>query len=339
MPIEELKEQSKIVQHSRSDFTRRLSRLLIAESILATLRPVVAFCFLGIAIYAVYSRSWIFLCASFAGTLAVGFLNSSLHHHVFRKIQSIFDSRARIIAGRVLSGTTQKFSLFLRPFSADGGLNDRFGGDDPIPGQFEPSLALAMEAFAPLITVFPQPPEPPSSAFKIWTEKREYIRDRAACYGGGRLQLGTDRWRPVVELLMKEASVVFVVPGHTGGSTWEIEKICSANLLHKTVWIMPPKGARKFYSSDWSKAAEVCCRYGIELPESRRAGRIFTFNPDGTVADTFFYAHGKRYLRHWLLQLLRENAYRTGQEFSAKSSSPKVEQTETAEGAVPPLTY
>ncbi len=103
--------------------------------------------------------------------------------------------------------------IFLRSFQDDG--ND----GSPL---LEKDLNAALRAYGPFVAIGRPGELRPAAA------ARQYFR--------------ADRWQEAVAALMDESGAIIVVPGLTPSLDWEIAQVVGRGHLHKTIFVLPPRG-------------------------------------------------------------------------------------------------
>jgi hypothetical protein len=191
-----------------------------------------------------------------------------------QKRQITRDLRAALLLDRLQQGAAEPFSLYLRSFAQEERLKRRKGlwwyllleGD--FFGLDRETLDLLVSSEAPY--------RYPTIALGRPGEK----------LGAGRLPSTDADWEALVLLLMRQAQVIFIVPGTSEGVMWEMERL--KDYRAKTVYLMPPT---KYYHGDarsaarhWHELRHTFMRRDIFLPGYDPKGALFTLDERGRVA-------------------------------------------------------
>jgi ankyrin repeat protein len=177
-------------------------------------------------------------------------------------IQQGMDKKARMISRiieiseRENKKIDENFGLYLRAFST----TDRL----PVNGiDLETSIAYSISH---LLT------------FVALGQPGEHI-------GAGRIETEDFRWRNMAEDLIRNASIVLMIPSGRPGTIWEIRFLKENNFLEKTIFMMPPEmpfiGRR--YSFEWQEAVSRLKELGIILPPHYSKGLLFRLNSEGRI--------------------------------------------------------
>ena len=216
-----------------------------------------------------------FATASFAvGT--VGKLNIKRH-------QKYRDRRAESILNSILtSNSPNPFSLYLRSFDTTGKLLEILEKKTVLPFTYDDTdletfIACAVEPYAPLI------------ALGI---KGEQI-------GAGRILCDGSNWENCMEILAKNAKIIFAIPYDTDGTKTEINFIKNNNLIRKTIFVMPPQAVKNLdWKKQWEKATYGIEKFGFNLPRYNPAGMLFYMkNPKEVKYREDFVAVSYTHLR------------------------------------------
>jgi hypothetical protein len=103
--------------------------------------------------------------------------------------------------------------------------------------------------------------------------------------GAARVTSTDSGWRADFERLSGGASVIFLIPGPSDGTLWEIGALHERGSFASTVFIMPPEtriGGRRM-SDIWTDLLRQPQLSGFEIPAYRPDGAVFTLNGDGTI--------------------------------------------------------
>lgn len=191
------------------------------------------------------------------------------------------DKRAAEIMRECTAGSAQDFSLYLRAFETTARMPYEAGFSvsavdlrqaDDAETDLETGLAEAVEGDIPLVA----------------------LGKPGEHHGAGRILTSDDRWQSDLALLADKATILFMVPSVRPGTLWEVDRIISDRLLHKTIWFQPPtrtgwlrKLTRRQNEFDWVAAwgpiaAQLRSR-DIDFPDYDRQGCIFTIGNDGRL--------------------------------------------------------
>lgn len=110
--------------------------------------------------------------------------------------------------------------------------------------------------------------------------------------GASKVTVDDDDWKEVFANMASKASLIFIVPFATAGTHHEMMALADdAQLLRKTVWIMPPSyfGFRwsvlfAFRKKPWERVRKLLAANHLELPRYSRHGGLFIFNKLGSPA-------------------------------------------------------
>lgn len=187
-----------------------------------------------------------------------------------RRVQANRNELAASIRSRALEGgSPPPFFLYLRPFDTTARLtqpvaypsseNFRFWAGA---AELEQRLANALEPCAPLIG----------------------LAGPGAALGAGRAGAADAEWQQVINALLMHCRTVFLVPGVSAGTMWEIETIrARPDFLDRTVFIMPTASDDFPVQQHWEDATRALKTLGMTLPPYKREGLLFTLNADGEV--------------------------------------------------------
>src|SRR5688572_30082862 len=156
-----------------------------------------------------------------------------------RHEQRTRDKNAEKLLEQVLSGKTSRFVLYLRPFflashvqvktrdnSYSGFWKKWFYPD----ADFEWIIRDGVRSIGPLMGL---------------TEPGE------GHSGAGRISLTLDPnktidWKSSIETLIETSELVIVIPSVSSGMTWELDLLKRKQLLHKCVFVIPPRASSGF---------------------------------------------------------------------------------------------
>jgi hypothetical protein len=115
--------------------------------------------------------------------------------------------------------------------------------------------------------------------------------DVAFTYVGGALHPGgadwtvstseTSDWQAAVEVLLRLADVVLLVPGYTPGMQWELRHVAEQGYLTRALLVMLPRSCDADAAGRWEGARAVASAFGLALPPYDDAGAFLRFGADG----------------------------------------------------------
>jgi hypothetical protein len=186
------------------------------------------------------------------------------------------DLKAALLLERLQEGRKESFSLYLRSFSQEETLKRKKGiwwylfleGD--IFGIDKETLDLLISSEV----------------------RRRYpmiaIGRPGDKLGAGRLPSSDSDWETLALLLMKEAKVIFIVPGTSRGVAWEMMNL--KGYFQKTIYIMPPV---KYYYGDkeeaekhWSATQQEFVQHGFFFPDYDSKGGLLMLDESGRIAKS-----------------------------------------------------
>lgn len=99
--------------------------------------------------------------------------------------------------------------------------------------------------------------------------------------GAGRILAGEQEWRPAIDLLLRHAQLIVMLPSSRAGTLQEIALILSSDLITRTVMIDPPNidVPRKHYdhATEWAKVQAAFKQASFQLPDENRGGTLIFF--------------------------------------------------------------
>lgn len=106
-------------------------------------------------------------------------------------------------------------------------------------------------------------------------------------YGATRMiaAAGGTEWQSTLKLLEETVDLILMVPNLSEGVRWEIELLSERRSLGKTLFVMPPLATDIDVPRLWAEATPMMAEYGLDLPTYQPHGIIFSFGPDGKVAE------------------------------------------------------
>ena len=126
--------------------------------------------------------------------------------------------------------------------------------------------------------------------------------------GAARVRTGDETWQSDIEQLLRWAKGVLVIPSDHAGTRWELELLRSEGLLHKCVFVMPPRSRRFDWRLRWEQARAALSGAGFELPSYSKRGMLFTLDREGRICDARVFGLWFRWLqRRSILKMLSRN--------------------------------
>ncbi|MEU8989401.1 hypothetical protein AB0C98_23725 [Streptomyces sp. NPDC048558] len=152
-----------------------------------------------------------------------------------------------------------------------------------------------------------------------------------ALSGSAQVRAQSADWKKLVDLLIREAELLIIVPSAQPGTFWELQQIRYRKKLRKTIFIMPENSARSprmeyaenqyfgkpfirrtnpgmhilNHQAEWQRVAVEAAKTGIHLPQYQRTGAAFTLGEDGNVSKLLplnIIPHARRKRRlQWLI--------------------------------------
>lgn len=104
--------------------------------------------------------------------------------------------------------------------------------------------------------------------------------------GAGRITTDDEKWQTDIRVLMDRARAILAVPSNRPGTMWEMETLRTANMLHKVIFIMPPRSRGDLDTrASWEQAREAMTGHGLEPPAYDDRGLLFEVGPDGRICN------------------------------------------------------
>ena len=104
--------------------------------------------------------------------------------------------------------------------------------------------------------------------------------------GAGRIVTNDEKWQADIRVLMDRARAILVVPSDRPGTMWEMDTLKTANLLHKVIFIMPPRSKGDLDTRErWELARQALIGHGLEPPPYDDRGLLFEVAPDGRICN------------------------------------------------------
>jgi len=210
-------------------------------------------------------RIWILI-----GGLLIA-LSVWLRRRIRQMLQAASDRKAGRIMEDLVEGeatTDSAYLVYLRAFETTGKLKApwfMFAHDLGLQrlrsSEQESYLASAVRKLGPLVAL---------------GEPGEHL-------GAGRIKTSDADWQQAVKQLVENAKAVLIIPSDRPGTVWEVNHLRTENLLHKTVFIMPPEARGFDWRARWHEARKALGDFGAALPEYDRHGLMFRLNQDGQV--------------------------------------------------------
>lgn len=99
--------------------------------------------------------------------------------------------------------------------------------------------------------------------------------------GAGRILAGEQEWRAAIDLLLKHAQLIVMLPSSRAGTLQEISMILGSDLITRTVMIDPPNinVPRKHYdhATEWAKVQAAFKQASFQLPDEKIGGTLIFF--------------------------------------------------------------
>jgi hypothetical protein len=84
---------------------------------------------------------------------------------------------------------------------------------------------------------------------------------------GGKVTSTESQWQEDVEILSKNAKLIFVVPHDSPGCLWELKFMRENTLLNKAIFILPAQASmEEDIDSSWEQIQASFKQYGFQLP-------------------------------------------------------------------------
>ncbi len=104
--------------------------------------------------------------------------------------------------------------------------------------------------------------------------------------GAGRIATDDAKWQTDIRVLMDRARAILCVPSDRPGTMWEMDTLKTANLLHKVIFIMPPRSKGDLDTKErWELARQALIGHGLEPPPYDNRGLLFEVGPDGRICN------------------------------------------------------
>jgi hypothetical protein len=101
--------------------------------------------------------------------------------------------------------------------------------------------------------------------------------------GAGRIETDDASWQEKIDLLLKYAATIVMIPSYREGTLWEVDWLRANDALVRTLFLLPPTDSDTGLDvkSHWEQTAARFRDYGIILPPFDRRGAMFYIQPDG----------------------------------------------------------
>jgi hypothetical protein len=231
-------------------------------------------------------------------------IGAFLRDRAIRHEQLLRNKDGEAIFRKVRLGQPAQFVLYLRPFFIashapvrirDTGFTDTFSKEArPLEVDFEWIMAEGVQSVGPLLCL------------------REPDETHV---GGGRIEITPEQndtildWKAAIDSLIELAALVLVIPSHTSGMIWELDRLKQRNLLHKCVFVIPPRTKTRD-SSQTNNFNELHDRERnilhamtsrkLAVPKFRSNGLLYTLDRQGLVETVYefsehpIYEHAKQ---------------------------------------------
>ena len=103
--------------------------------------------------------------------------------------------------------------------------------------------------------------------------------------GAARVSSTDAQWRGDFSRLSAGAVAIFLIPGDTDGTLWEIDALRASRAFERTVFVMPPDAnvGDAWVSQHWRRMLAHPRLANLEFPSYRANGAVFTLNNDGSI--------------------------------------------------------
>jgi len=225
--------------------------------------------------------------------------------------QQVIDA---LLADFTLGGADQKRSLTIYVRAAEGiqiAGRQLMGGEVVVPDGFDERTTLGSLIFLrPLITsgrlvVRNRFQRPTALTVRYAREPEEVtlegalnrilaehfsvvsIGGRPESYGPSRLLTGDDDWKRVFDFVLEDCVLVMLVPHVSDGVRWEVEQLIARNLLHKTIFVMPPLTEHLDVATMWEEGRALLGELELRLPRYDGEGMFVHLDADGQVSSSW----------------------------------------------------
>jgi hypothetical protein len=132
--------------------------------------------------------------------------------------------------------------------------------------------------------------------------------------GAGRIVTEDANWMRDIVGLMHRAKGILLVPSTRPGTLWEIETLKREALLHKVIFIMPPRTHGEFDTAErWELGRQAMHGHALEAPEHLERGLLFAVGADGKVSHVEpLLLNSARQVRKSMKRILRHKAPKGG---------------------------
>ena len=124
--------------------------------------------------------------------------------------------------------------------------------------------------------------------------------------GAGRIVTVDNRWQVDIDLLIRRATGILLVPSDRPGTLWEIDKLHREGMLPKVIFVMPPLAQGGYDSTArWNAARAAAADIGLDLPPYDPQGLLFELDAQGHFLQAeALLAHAPRAMRRSFRRLL-----------------------------------
>lgn len=244
------------------------------------------------------SMSFLFAVVTVGIGVAIGMFGTALIESANTFNQEHRNLQCRSLTDKIKAGQNPSFYLYLRPFVADAGLEGK--------NYEKPHFAVS-----PL----------------FFTEGERYRfeqRFSKACKNITVISIGNvsdgisiprlitteSNWFEEFQLLARSSNGILIIPNTFGalsrGIKREIEWLSSNGLLHHCVFIQPFASGEEgaLFKSTWADAIREFAKFGIQLPDYKPKGSMFTLSEKHKHCNSIELAFSGRQFKKNLLKLL-----------------------------------
>jgi hypothetical protein len=197
---------------------------------------------------------------------ALGILLAASGATLFSSLAELYGQRARDIGAAAIFETLKRgarprqYALYLRPFASTNVIGKTVGvGMQSERIELETQIERATRPIGPLIAL---------------GAPLEHV-------GAGRIQVPDEEWRSAIDLLLKQASLIIMLPSSRAGTLQEIALILGSDLIKRTVMIDPPNidvPKREYdHTIEWARVQAAFTKASFELPDEGRGGALIFF--------------------------------------------------------------
>jgi hypothetical protein len=218
------------------------------------------------------------------------------------ELQKTRDKNAVVLKNKYLSLISEDeaagFSLYLRPFDSTDILQSQSASGVDSRGGY---LTLDMESLIERSM---------SKKFPLIA-----LGKPGEMIGAGRILTSEANWKDEIDILIKNAELIFILPSDHPGTLHEIQLIKDYQLLAKCIWIMPesvsemgyhafigtgvPRFVSKIQYTDfsglWDKTQKELKTKGVILPDYNSKGMFYKLDESGHLIKTAELALSKKF--------------------------------------------